>query len=266
MKKLLAMLISMVLIFTFSVNAYAEEEKFEKMRDLNDYWAENNAYPDWFCGVWTETGSLDNLVVAVLNSEEGNNGKQEILDLIEDDSSVKFTYGEYSRNYLIGVQQSFTEETFNELGLSYTAFLDDESRIELGILKSKRNDPKIKEKLEKLKAEYGDIFTVKYTEGLVFTDVSLVKDLPSVIFTAEEASTSRFIYVAVSASLLLSLTCLVLVVRKKKSVALQTNEGVTVNESSKLSLKELEHLLKNTEFEIPSNLDEKVMEKIENRS
>ena len=110
MKKLTAVLLVLTLLFGFSLTAFAEEAKFEKMKDLNNYWAENDAYPDWFCGVWTETGSLNNLVVAVLDTEEGERGKQEILDLIEDDSSVTFTYGEYSRNYLVSVQHSFTYE------------------------------------------------------------------------------------------------------------------------------------------------------------
>ena len=180
MKKLTAVLLVLTLLFGFSLTAFAEEAKFEKMKDLNNYWAENDAYPDWFCGVWTETGSLNNLVVAVLDTEEGERGKQEILDLIEDDSSVTFTYGEYSRNYLVSVQHSFTYEIFQELGLSYTAFLDDKCRIELGILYEKRNDPKVQEKLEEIKKQYGDIFTVKYVDGLVSDDVQNVAyDIPS---------------------------------------------------------------------------------------
>ncbi|MBQ8572647.1 MAG: hypothetical protein IJ451_04195 [Ruminococcus sp.] len=265
MRKIASLLIVVVLVGAFAVNTAATGE-FKKMKDLNNYWAENDAYPDWFCGVWTETGSLNNLVVSVLDTEEGNNGKQEILDLIEDDTSVTFTYGEYSRNYLIGVQYSFSKETFQELGLSYAAFLDDQNRIELGILKSKRNDPKVNEKLEELKEQYGDIFTVEYTDGIVTTDISLAKDLPSVVYTVEKASPSYFIYVAVAVSFLLSLICLVTIVRQKKRYALQTNEGVTVNVYSKLSVKELEHLIINTDIEIPSSLDVKIMKEIENRN
>lgn len=268
MKKLISILLAIFLIGTFSVTAFAEEEKFEKMKDLNNYWAVNDAYPDWFCGVWTETGSLNNLVVAVLDTEEGNRGKQEILDLIEDDSSVTFTYGDYSRNYLIGVKESFTYETFQELGLSYTAFLDDQGRIELGILKDKKDDTVALEKLQEIKEQYGDIFVVKYVDGLISNDMLYIEDIPAVqytVITEAQSKPSYFIYIAVAVSLLLSLICITILAKQRKAFLLQTHTGHTVNYPVPLSAKEVESVVRNTELEVPSDLDEKVMKEIENR-
>lgn len=267
MKKLISFFIAILIICTFAFTAFAQEE-FEKMKDLNNYWATNDAYPDYFCGIWTETGSLDNLVVAVLDTEEGNRGKQEILDLIEDDSSVTFTYGDYSRNYLIDVQHSFTREMFKELGLSYTAILDDQSRIELGILKDKKNDPVSIQMLDKIKEQYGDIFIVKYVDGLTSDDMLYLEDLPAISNTAvaeTESKPSYCIYIAVVLTLLLSVMAILILIRHKRLFLLQANTGHTVNVSSSLSAKEVENLVRNTEPEVPLGLEEKIFKAIDSR-
>ncbi len=269
MKKLISILLAVFLISTFAVNATAAEEKFEKMKDLNNYWALNDAYPDWFCGVWTETGSLNNLVVAVLNTEEGNLGKQEILDLIEVDSSVTFTYGDYSRNYLIDVKESFTYETFQELGLSYTAFLDDKSRIELGILKDKKNDPVALKKLEEIKAQYGEIFVVKYVDGITTEDILKVEDMPAVHYTVVPESKSNrsyfiYIYIAIAVALFLSVACLLIQMIQRKSLVLKTNTGHNFSTSG-MSVKEIEERVKTAEAEVPSDLEDRIFKEIESK-
>lgn len=269
MKKLISILLAIFLISTFTVNATASEEKFEKMKDLNNYWAVNDAYPDYFCGVWTETGSLNNLVVAVLDTEEGNRGKQEILDLIEDDSSVTFTYGDYSRNYLIGVQNSFTRDMFTEIGLTYTAFLDDKSRIELGVIKDKENNPASLKMLEEIKEKYGDVFIIKYVDSYYVDGLVLgIEDVGGVIeyniSPNPESNSPNFLYVAVAVSLLLGVACVFLVSKRRQAFLLKTNTGATFI-ATPLSIKEVEAVIKNTEIEFPSDLDKKVMKQIENR-
>lgn len=268
MKKFTAVLFALILLLCSSLTSFADETKFEKMKDLNNYWAINDAYPDWFCGVWTETGSLNNLIVAVLDTEDGEKGKQEILDLIEDDLSVTFTYGEYSRNYLISVQNSFTYEMFKELGLSYTAFLDDKSRIELGILYEKRNDTKAQEKLEEIKKQYGDIFTVKYVDGIVSADVQNVSDLPAIhysVIAEQPAKPTYFVYIAVSVSLVLSLSCVFLIFKLRRAFAFITNTGGIVSANRKLSSEEVRNLVRKSEVEIPIGLEERIIKEIENR-
>lgn len=265
MKKFVSVLMVLILMCAFTFNVSAEQ--FEKMKDLNNYWDSNDAYPDWFCGIWTETGSLDNLIVAVLDTEEGNNGKLEILDLIEDDLSVSFTYGEYSRNYLINIQHSLFTDEMRELGLSYSAFLDDKSRLEIGILKSFKDNPETMNKLEELKEEYGDIFIVKYTEGVALEE-SLIytADIPSIantIITVAESKPDYIVYVAVFVSVLLSLTCLIFVLKYQRKLMLVTATGETVDAYVKLTTKEVERLIESAEADLPSDLEEKVMKKID---
>lgn len=265
MKKLFSLFIAVLMVFALAFTASAEE-KFEKMKDLNNYWAENDAYPDWLCGIWTETGSLDNLVVSVLDTDEGNRGKQEILGLIEDDTSVTFTYGQYSRNYLVGVKDSFTYEQFQKLGLSYTAFLDAENRIELGVLYEKRDDPDVQKSLKELKAQYGDIFKVKYVESAITNGALVLEDVPAVkytVITEAKSSPPYLLYIAVAVSLLLSATCIFLLLKQRKALALQTAAGGTLSTTSRLSAKEVESLVRNTEVEVPEELDERIIRAID---
>ncbi len=272
MKKLISIMFAMLFVFSFSLSVNAQA-KFEKMRDLNNYWAVNNAYPDWFCGIWTETGSLDNLVVAVLDTDEGNKGKEEILDLIEDDSSVSFTYGDYSRNYLIGIQRSLLTKEMWDLGLSHAAFLDDKSRLELGIAKEYKDNPQTIQMLEELKEKYGDVFVIEYVDGLYYTeDLLLTEDLPVVSFTPsaqniitneQPAKHSYFIYVVAFAIILFGISFVFLVFNRRKRAVLITDTGKLIGVSEKLSSKEVEQLIKNTEAEVPSDLEEKIMKEIE---
>lgn len=268
MKKLISILFVLILLCSFPLIVFAEEARFDTAKDLFNYWEAHKDYPDYVCGVWTTDGSMKNLTISVLNTEEGNKGKQEILDLVRDDSTVTFAYGDYSRDYLREVQDSFTREMFQELGLSYTAFLDDKSRIELGIIKDKKDDPVAIKKLEEIKEQYGDVFLVKYVDGFVSDGSLLIEDLPVVYSTVDfetQQKPSYFVYIAIAVLLLLSVACLYILAKQRKALLLQTDTGHVFNATVPLSAKEVENIVRNTELEVPSDLDKKVMKEIENK-
>lgn len=73
--------------------------EYKDMNELFQYWEENNAYPDYVCGIWSTNGSLSHLTVSLNDI----NAQKEILELIEIDSSVAFAYGKYSKNYLLSI-------------------------------------------------------------------------------------------------------------------------------------------------------------------
>ena len=125
MKKFFIFLLSVVLIFTMSLGAFADEKysassdsgedvsaasdyvssdvEVKTINDLFQYW-EFNGYPDYVCGVWSTDGSENNLTVGILKTDEGENGKDEILSKIENDEAVTFEYQKYSKNYLFEIQ------------------------------------------------------------------------------------------------------------------------------------------------------------------
>ena len=159
-KKLLVLLFAILL----SLNCFAEGETYANAGELYAAWAEN--YPDYICGIWSTDGSMNNLTFSVLNSEEGEKGKEEILALVEDDSTVTFEYGVVSRNYLLKVQDELFEYFDKDLGLAYSAIYEMQNRIGLGILIDRAEDPDTLAMLEEIKAKYGGIFIIEYTGGI----------------------------------------------------------------------------------------------------
>ena len=108
--------------------------------DLFQTWA-NDGYPDYVTGIWSNDGSSYNLTVGVVEGAAGEAGKQEILNLIENDASVTFTTQAYSHNYLMQVQEElnpyFKQE---ELGMVGSGIYDSENHVEIDFLTQKAND------------------------------------------------------------------------------------------------------------------------------
>lgn len=93
-----------------TVPVVTDEKKavYKTMGDLYQIWG-GERYPDYVCGVWSNDGTMENLTVAVTKDEKGEEGKKEILSLIENTDSVKFTYMSHSYKELRQVQQGVEE-------------------------------------------------------------------------------------------------------------------------------------------------------------
>ena len=263
MKKILTALTIIVLLITFTLSCCAEAV-FETAWDLNQVWAPTN-YPDYVCGVWSTDGSMKNLTIAVLDTEEGNRGKQEILDLIEDDSTVTFTYGEYSRNYLTGIQDELLElfKTNEEHGLISTALNEYENKIALGILKEYKDNEKTEQLLSDITAQYGDIFTVTYCDEPVEDTLLVTSPVTAPITDSMVDEKSPSITTIILMMILISSVAFMLI-RKRRKAVMQTTarENVTVTQLSK---KEVERAIKNSDIDYPQTLDKKILDEIENK-
>lgn len=264
MKKILTALTIIVLLITFTLSCCAEAV-FETAWDLNQVWAPTN-YPDYVCGVWSTDGSMKNLTIAVLDTEEGNKGKQEILDLIEDDSTVTFTYGEYSRNYLTGVQDELLElfKTNEEHGLISTALNEYENKIALGILKEYKDNEKTEQLLSDITAQYGDIFTVTYCDEPVEDTLLVTSPVTAPITDSMVNDKNTTSITTIILMMILISSVAFMLIRKRRKAVMQTTarENVTVTQ---LSQKEVEHAIKNSDIDYPQTLDKKILDEIENK-
>ena len=262
MKRIIAILIAVILLIAFTLPCCAEAV-FETAWDLAQLWAPSN-YPDYVCGVWSTDGSARNLTIAVLDTDEGNRGKQEILDLIEDDSTVTFTYGEYSRNYLTDVQGELSAlfKTNEEHGLNGTALLEDTGKINLLILKDYEGNKKTEAMLKDLTSQYGDIFIVSYCDGFVEENLAVT---PPVTTPITDSTTDRKIHPSVTTIallLILIFSVAFMVVRKRKTAVMQNITGETATCSPPTET-DIENAIKNANVEFPKALDETIMDKIE---
>ena len=131
--------------------------KYMTMGDLYQAWFASGEYeynyPDYVCGVWTETGDMTELVVAVTKDEAGEAGKQEILSLIENDDSVKFTYQSYSYKELRQVQEELSSFMGDESGIYGIGVYEMENKVHADIDIS---NPNAEDYIRKFLGQYGD--------------------------------------------------------------------------------------------------------------
>ncbi len=119
-------------------------------------------YPDYVCGVWTETGDMSELVVAVTKDEAGEAGKEEILSLIENDDSVKFTYQSYSYKELRQAQDEVSSFMGDESGIYGLGVHEMENKLHANIDMS---NPNAEMYVEKLLGQYGDMLVFEAGNG-----------------------------------------------------------------------------------------------------
>lgn len=131
--------------------------KYMTMGDLYQAWFASGEYeyhyPDYVCGVWTETGDMTELVVAVTKDEAGEAGKQEILSLIENDASVKFTYQSYSYKELRQVQEELSHFMGDESGIYGIGVYEMDNKVHADIDIS---NPNAEDYIRKFLGQYGD--------------------------------------------------------------------------------------------------------------
>ncbi len=144
---------------TVAVEESPEVAQFETMADLYNHWCMTAtggiSYPDYVCGVWTETGDMSQLVVAVTKDEKGEAGKQEILSLIEKDDSVSFTYQTYSFRELYEANEYVTEKLVNANVMNWGCGIGEmENVVNVGIDTS---SPEVQQIMNDCFAAYGDM-------------------------------------------------------------------------------------------------------------
>lgn len=141
--------------------------KYMTMGDLYQAWYASGEYeyyyPDYVCGVWTETGDMSELVVAVTKDEAGEAGKEEILSLIENDDSVKFTYQSYPYKELRQVQEEISQFMGDESGIYGIGVHEMDNKVHANIDMS---NPNAEVYIKKLLAAYGDMLVFEAGNGI----------------------------------------------------------------------------------------------------
>lgn len=234
---------------------------FPTLFDLFQHWC-NDGYPDYVTGVWSNDGSSYNLTVGLVEGTAGEAGKQEILDLIENDASITFTTQTYSHNYLMQIQEElFPYFEQEELGMVGSGVYDMENCVHVEFLTEKATDETTLNFITELEKTYGDAISVFYTEGYVLTSEEIA--LPNPLAPSNVGKTS-FSPLLIAGLIMIPLLVfgIYFALRKRFVPVLQTNVGETVTHSDKLSVKEVEGMVKESSLSVSKEVDEKVIEKI----
>lgn len=245
MKKLLVMILCVMLFFGCAVLVSAEET-YNNAGELYEAWAEN--LPDFICGVWSTDGGVVNLTFGIQNSEAGNAGKQRMLDLIEDDSTITFVYQKYSRNDLLRIQQEIDKYMQLDLGLISTGVYDTRNCVALGILEERKDDAKTKAMIREITDKYGDAVAVEYTGEIVPTEL-----------TEQTVRTAEVVPIAL---VVVVLTFTVLLAVQKRGFLLQTGNGATVVSAAAPTEKALKAMIQTAGYQTSSDLDQRIMNAI----
>ena len=169
MKKFVTFLFAILLICSCSVIASAEEGKYDTAGDLYEAWYET--LPDYICGVWSTDGGASNLTFGIQNTELGNAGKTEMLELVKDDSSITFVYQENSRHYLLQIQKELDGYFEKDFGLISTGLNEKNNCIVLGIFEERKDEADTQKMIGEITQKYGNAVSVEYTAASVeYTD------------------------------------------------------------------------------------------------
>ena len=287
MKKFFVFLLSVVLIFTMSLGAFADEAyatytdgdvvvsnapdyvssniEVKTMNDLFQYW-ELNGYPDYVCGVWSTDGSEQNLTVGILENTEG---QKEILEKIENDDAVTFVNQEYSKNYLLEVQNYLfgyyktVQDGVEECVPS--SYIDEMNNVcVVDILKDKENDERVTALLSELETKFGKAVKVEYGAEIVDTYLETGTIATGPVTPSAPATDPKEAIPLISGGIVLIVFGLIyyMITKKKGVMQAQTPENVVIPVYSFNTKKEIEAMIKNAEITAPISIDEKIKEKM----
>lgn len=245
MKKLFVLVLSVLLICTCSAIVSAAGTKYNTAGDLYQSWGED--IPDYICGMWSTDGSFDNLTFGIQNNAAGNAGKQEILDLVENDATLTFVYQVFSRNYLLQIQEEIYEYFQKDLGLVSTGLDEIKNCITLGILDERKADADTQNMIREITRKYGEAVCVEYT-GEIYP------------MTTKTAYTQAFPVLATGIAMICLVSTALVVAQRKRMLLLQSNNGTTVSATAPHSVKAVEDMISKSNYAVTADLDQKVRE------
>ena len=258
MRKGFALMISALLMFSCAMSVCAVEAQYNTAGDLYEAWCSN--LPDYICGVWSTDGGTTNLTFGIQNNASGNAGKQKMLELIENDLSVTFVYQEFSRNYLLQIHNEIDEYFKMDQGLISSGLDEINNCIVLSIYQERKDNPDTQKMVNEITGKYGKAVSVEYTDQLIYTVGS---NKPNHTWLTLTKQPSIFMPVAM---LLLLLFAVVFVISiRRKMLILQTNHGTTVSTTLPPAAKDVEDMVKQSHYSVPSDLRQKVMSIIDSK-
>jgi hypothetical protein len=270
MKKLIAFLIALTCILSFSMTALAtgsdndsesvepepllNHDTYENITALYEHW-ETNGYPDYVGFVFSTDGSENNLTVLLVGDD--GTAENQIRGMLISDSGLSFGSAEYSYNELLAIAGEISSEyleknnLFYDLGVGWGG-VDDvapgfgasgkEPRVVVGVDKSILTE--YTKKFEKL---YGDKVVVFESEAFV------LEDLP-------DKNTSQ-LWLLIPMVFLVGAGIL-FVIRTQRVPAMQTTSGSVVARSAPVSRKQVIDAVKNSEVSPRAEVFDSILSKI----
>jgi len=267
MKRIAVLAMCLLMLWACTVTAFAEDGGiYETARQLADAWHSQGGVPNYVSGIWVTDENPENLTIGLVKGEAGEAGRQKILDLVKDDSTVTIVYQTYSRNYLWQIQDKIVHAYFEKgLGL-VTAGVDEyENRLRLEVHRDFAENADTLEMIRLVTEQYGDAVCFAFVDyHIEFVDGTqpplLTRPVPDVIGPKNQ----DFPFVLVVTFCVMVLSCFFLVDIRRRRILLLASDGTpVVVDDRPASKKEIEETIRKAEVNPSAALDDRVMHSIQ---
>lgn len=147
--------------------------KYATMGDLYQAWGGWEGYPDYICGVWSTDGGMTNMTVAVTDDEAGEQGRKEILSLLQDPGTVTFTCQTYSYGELLEVNEAIVARMMaGSSPIIACGVYEMENKVGVAVLETAEGAGAVARELAET---YGDKVFVELGDR-IFTETSMGKN------------------------------------------------------------------------------------------
>lgn len=265
MKRFLMLAMCLILLCSFLGRAAAVETAlYENAGELYEAWVSGNCLPDYITAVISTDGGTDNLTFGLVEGEAGEQGRQEILDLVRDDSSVTIMYQTYSRNELDRIQDAIVDEYFGkDLGLVTAGVSEGANKLILEVKTDYAENADTLQMIQEVTEQYGDKVSFRFTDSEI---VPVVNNQTAVINPITVMADPRSPFNLLSFGLILCTMMLAVLcyleIRRHRLIAATSNGAGVIHESKPLSRREVEDAIRSTEAKPSEALQDRVMRSI----
>jgi len=229
-----------------------EDGKYTTMGALYTAWNGYEGYPDYVGGVWTETGDMSRLTVAVTDEA----GEEAIRALLDDQDSVDFVLCKYSYAELNGIMEEVTAQMGGDSPIMGCGVYEMENTVHITLKKDYENVDLLAKELANT---YGDKVAVEMSDGIItMTNDVIVSTGPATTEVLTAAPKRQNLLPLV---LLLAVLALCGGLLAKKLPARVTAEGTVVT-GGKLTRAQAEAAVRTGEETPPDRVEEQLRKKL----
>ena len=265
MKRILLLAMCLLLLCSFPVAAAAEESGiYKNAGELYEAWVSGDCVPDYITAVISTDGGTDNLTFGLVEGDAGEKGRQEILALVRDDSTVTIMYQTYSRNELYRIQDQIVDEYFDkDLGLVTAGVSEGANKLLLEIKADYSENADTVEMIRKVTEQYGDKVTFRFTDSEIVPVVGTQMTVTNPIMVMADPSSpfSLLSFSLILCTMMLAVL-LCLEMRRRRLIAANGNGASVILDSHPVCRREIEDAIRSPEAKPAEALQGRVMRSI----
>ena len=272
MKRVIASLLCVLVLFIVPINAHAEDvDSFENAGALYEYWTSRNILPDYITGAWSSDGGEINLTFGVTNDDAGRTGAKQILDLVADDNTVAIAYQTYALHYLYSVQTEVERYLEDDIGFKAVGVYFSTNRVEVDVDQKRLDDPDTTAVVTNLTEKYGNAVFFRFTNTVYVPTIGSANAPANGLYTPtinpiRNQTNSQIPLICA----MLAMTVILLVAlffseyKRRRLLVLLTSSGTVTMLPSKPLYSAIEEAVRKSSVDPPADLDGYVMRSVLN--